>query len=79
MLPTKHESAERLAKLTPQERKTLLEVARGETNKAIAAKLGISVETVKDYVQHTLRKLGVTNRTEAAVMAVRAGWLDQEP
>jgi DNA-binding NarL/FixJ family response regulator len=43
------------------------------TNTEIAEVLSISYETVKEHVQHVLRKLGVTCRTQAAVWAVRAG------
>jgi DNA-binding NarL/FixJ family response regulator len=41
------------------------------TNKEIAQALGISYETVKEHVQHILRKIGVSDRTQAAVWAVR--------
>jgi DNA-binding NarL/FixJ family response regulator len=41
------------------------------TNKRIAEDLGISYETVKEHVQHILRKIGVNDRTQAAVWAVR--------
>jgi DNA-binding NarL/FixJ family response regulator len=41
------------------------------TNKEIAMSLGISYETVKEHVHHILRKIGVTDRTQAAVWAVR--------
>ncbi len=43
----------------------------GLTNKQISQKLGISYETVKEHVQHVLHKLGVFNRTQAAIWAVR--------
>jgi DNA-binding NarL/FixJ family response regulator len=46
-------------------------MALGLTNKEIATMLGISYETVKEHVQHILRKVGVTDRTQAAVWAVR--------
>ena len=46
-------------------------MAHGLTNKEIAMSLGISYETVKEHVQHVLRKLGVSDRTQAAVWAVR--------
>ncbi|MEZ6072091.1 MAG: LuxR C-terminal-related transcriptional regulator [Pirellulales bacterium] len=51
----------------------LRQLAFGLTNKEIAQTLGISYETVKEHVQHTLRKLAVTDRTQAAVWAVRKG------
>ncbi|MCX7671109.1 MAG: LuxR C-terminal-related transcriptional regulator [Anaerolineae bacterium] len=46
-------------------------MAHGLTNKEIAATLQISYETVKEHVQHILRKIGVSDRTQAAVWAVR--------
>jgi len=45
----------------------------GLSNKEIAKSLSISVETVKEHVQHVLRKVGVNDRTQAAVWAVRKG------
>jgi DNA-binding NarL/FixJ family response regulator len=57
--------------LTKREGEVLKQLAFGLTNKEIAQALGISYETVKEHVQHILRKLGVTDRTQAAVWAVR--------
>jgi DNA-binding NarL/FixJ family response regulator len=57
--------------LTKRERDVLKYLALGLTNKEIGATLGISYETVKEHVQHILRKLGVSDRTQAAVWAVR--------
>ena len=45
----------------------------GATNKDISEALEISHETVKEHVQHVLEKLGVNDRTQAAVWAVRRG------
>ena len=59
--------------LTQRESEVLSHLANGLTNKEIAAALGISYETVKEHVQHILRKIGVTDRTQAAVWAVRKG------
>lgn len=59
--------------LTQRESEVLSQLANGLTNKEIAAALGISYETVKEHVQHILRKIGVTDRTQAAVWAVRKG------
>ena len=59
--------------LSPQEQRLLPLVAQGLTNKEIAQALGISYETVKEHVQHILRKIGVSDRTQAAVWAVRKG------
>jgi len=59
--------------LTKRENEVLKQLAFGLTNKEIAQALGISYETVKEHVQHVLRKIGVTDRTQAAVWAVRKG------
>jgi DNA-binding NarL/FixJ family response regulator len=57
--------------LTQRESEVLRQLALGLTNKEIALALRISYETVKEHVQHILRKIGVTDRTQAAVWAVR--------
>jgi DNA-binding NarL/FixJ family response regulator len=57
--------------LTHREGEVLKQLANGLTNKEIAQSLGISYETVKEHVQHILRKIGVSDRTQAAVWAVR--------
>lgn len=61
------------APLTNRENEVLKQLAFGLTNKEIAQSLGISYETVKEHVQHILRKIGVSDRTQAAVWAVRKG------
>ncbi len=61
------------APLTRRESEVLRQLAHGLTNKEIAQALGISYETVKEHVQHILRKVGVADRTQAAVWAVRKG------
>ena len=57
--------------LTQRESEVLRQMAQGLTNKEIAKMLGISYETVNEHVQHILRKIGVSDRTQAAVWAVR--------
>ena len=57
--------------LTNREREVLELIAQGRTNKRIAFELGISEKTVKTHVGHLLAKLGVTDRTQAALLAVR--------
>jgi DNA-binding NarL/FixJ family response regulator len=57
--------------LTQRESEVLRQLAYGLTNKEIANTLRISYETVKEHVQHILRKIGVSDRTQAAVWAVR--------
>ncbi|MCC3651653.1 response regulator transcription factor [Streptomyces sp. S07_1.15] len=65
-----------LTLLTHRQREVLCLLAAGLTNPAISARLGIAPATVKEHVSATLRKLGVSNRTSAAVLAHRAGWTD---
>jgi DNA-binding NarL/FixJ family response regulator len=65
--------AELDASLTKRENEVLKQLALGLSNKEIAQALDISYETVKEHVQHILRKLGVADRTQAAVWAVRKG------
>jgi DNA-binding NarL/FixJ family response regulator len=60
-------------RLTRRERDVLELIARGQSNKRIALELGISEKTVKTHVGHLLAKLGVTDRTQAALMAVEEG------
>lgn len=72
-LATPRVSADVEVPLTQRESEVLRQLALGLTNKEIAQALGISYETVKEHVQHVLRKVGVTDRTQAAVWAVRKG------
>jgi len=57
--------------LTKRETEVLKQLAFGLTNKEIAQTLNISYETVKEHIQHILRKVGAADRTQAAVWAVR--------
>ena len=59
--------------LTQRETQVLRHMALGLSNKEIAQSLTISVETVKEHVQNILRKIAVSDRTQAAVWAVRRG------
>lgn len=59
--------------LTPRETQTLRLVAMGLSNQEIADSLEISIETVKEHVQNMLRKLSLSDRTQAAVWAIRHG------
>ncbi|HWB13826.1 MAG TPA: response regulator transcription factor [Pirellulales bacterium] len=72
-LATPRVSADVEVPLTQRESEVLRQLAFGLTNKEIAQALGISYETVKEHVQHVLRKIGVSDRTQAAVWAVRKG------
>jgi DNA-binding NarL/FixJ family response regulator len=72
-LSTPRAAAELEVPLTKRESEVLKQLALGLSNKEIAQSLSISYETVKEHVQHILRKVGVSDRTQAAVWAVRRG------
>ena len=57
--------------LTPREQEVLDLIARGFSNKRIALELGVAEKTVKTHVSHVLAKLGVSDRTQAALYATR--------
>ena len=63
--------AARLGTLTIREREVLAELARGRSNREIARALGVAEKTVKAHVSSVLAKLGVQDRTQAALLAVR--------
>jgi len=62
-----------LDRLSPREREILRGIARGASNKEIGRELGIAETTVKIHVQHVLRKLDVSSRVQAAVLATENG------
>jgi DNA-binding NarL/FixJ family response regulator len=66
-------------RLTAREQDVLALIARGYSNKRIALELGIAEKTVKTHVGHVLAKLGVSDRTQAAVHAVRTGLRGRTP
>lgn len=64
---------ERAASLTDREREVLAEIARGRSNREIARALVLSEKTVKTHVSSILAKLGLSDRTQAALFAVKSG------
>src|SRR5258707_14960701 len=64
-----------LGRLSPREREVLQLLTQGQTNREIAQQLIVSVSTVKIHVEHILAKLGVSDRTQAAVRAIELGLL----
>jgi NarL family two-component system response regulator LiaR len=64
---------EEAEQLTPREGEVLDLIARGFSNKRIARELGVAEKTVKTHVSHVLAKLGVADRTQAALHAARIG------
>jgi DNA-binding NarL/FixJ family response regulator len=61
--------------LSGREMEVLNNVTKGMSNKEIAKSMGISHQTVKNHVTSILRKLGVEDRTQAAIYALRRGWV----
>lgn len=78
LAPDREASLEMFAPLSPREMEILAFVARGASNKEIAYELDISQQTVKNHISNMLRKLGVEDRTQAAVLALRRGWVRLE-
>jgi DNA-binding NarL/FixJ family response regulator len=74
MLRSRTES-ESQTPLTERELQVLRHVAHGLSNREIGGSLGISIETVKEHVQNILRKIDVKDRTQAAVWAVKGGFV----
>jgi DNA-binding NarL/FixJ family response regulator len=80
-VPLEGHPSEPFTPLSPREMEILEMVTRGASNKEIAGKLNISQQTVKNHMTAVLRKLHVDDRTQAAVYALRHGWvrLDSPP
>ncbi|NLG87333.1 MAG: response regulator transcription factor, partial [Firmicutes bacterium] len=62
--------------LTAREEEVLRLLAHGQSNKQIGATLSISEKTVKNHVTSIFRKIGVGDRTEAALYAIRKGLVE---
>jgi two-component system, NarL family, response regulator LiaR len=67
----RHGGKDPLARLTPRETDVLKAIAQGRTNREIARALALSEETVKTHVSAILAKLGVADRTQAAIFALQ--------
>jgi NarL family two-component system response regulator LiaR len=66
-------ASDAIERLTRREREVLELIAVGHSNKRIALELGVAEKTVKTHVGHLLAKLGVADRTQAALLAVQQG------
>lgn len=66
------------ASLSPSEMEILELICQGTPNKEIARRLGISYQTVKNHVTAVLHKLGVSDRTQAVLYALKHGWFPLE-
>jgi DNA-binding NarL/FixJ family response regulator len=66
-------------RLTQREREVLALLAKGHTNREIAQQLFVSLGTIKAHVEHIISKLGVSDRTQAAVRAIELGLLGGGP
>jgi DNA-binding NarL/FixJ family response regulator len=66
-------------RLTPRELDVLRLLARGQTNREIGQQLSLSLSTVKAHIEHIIAKLGVSDRTQAAVRAVELKLLAEPP
>jgi two-component system, NarL family, response regulator DegU len=69
------EDLEMPQQLTDREMQILRHIARGLSNKEIAKTLDISQQTVKNHMTSILRRLAVNDRTQAAVLALKRGWI----
>lgn len=62
--------------VTPRQREILRQIAAGRTSAEIAEELGLSVFTIKNYVERVFSRLGVSTRAGAVGLALREGLLD---
>jgi DNA-binding CsgD family transcriptional regulator len=73
LAPSEVDGRRQTAPLTPRERDVIALLAEGLSNKAIAVRLGISVDTAKFHVGRLIDKLDATGRTDAVAHAARCG------
>jgi Response regulator containing a CheY-like receiver domain and an HTH DNA-binding domain len=69
------EMVARFRQLTSREREVLQLMAEGKSNRQIGEALFISEKTVKNHVSNIFQKLGVDDRTQAVVLAIKHGWV----
>jgi DNA-binding NarL/FixJ family response regulator len=74
--PRKAHALRRIRELSEREQEVLKLLGSGESNADLAKKLYVSEATVKTYVSRLLAKLGLANRTQAAILAHEAGLLE---
>jgi DNA-binding NarL/FixJ family response regulator len=67
------------ASLTTREAEVLRALASGASNALIAQRLGISEKTLRNHISHTYRKLGVSDRAQAMIVALRMGVVEVSP
>ncbi|MGM7719229.1 response regulator [Metabacillus sp. Hm71] len=72
------QKSSKIGELTNREKEVLNELARGKSNKEIASSLFITEKTVKTHVSNILSKLQLADRTQAALYAVKNGYLENE-
>jgi DNA-binding NarL/FixJ family response regulator len=75
LAPDRDNLLDHFAPLSAREMEILTCITRGASNKEIAYMLKISQQTVKNHISNVLRKLLVEDRTQAAVLALRRGWI----
>ncbi|KKI91067.1 LuxR family transcriptional regulator [Bacillus sp. SA1-12] len=72
------QKSSKIGELTNREKEVLNELAKGKSNKEIASSLFITEKTVKTHVSNILSKLQLADRTQAALYAVKNGYLENE-
>jgi DNA-binding NarL/FixJ family response regulator len=66
------------SELTPRELEVLQELVTGKTNQEIGLSMGVSEKTVEKHLRRIFEKMGVVSRVDAAVRALREGWIETE-